>query len=365
MTDTTRQGRSALQVEMQGIDVIADVDRKGSPRDLFWPWFAANVSVLGISYGSWVLGFGISFGQATLASVIGILVSFLLCGFVSLAGKRGSAPTMVLSRAALGVRGNRVASVLSWILTVGWETVLTALATLATATVFARLGWGGGDTTKVIALIVVALLIIAGGVIGFDLIMRMQTVITIVTGVLTIGYVALVYPHINWAAVSAIPDGSAEALIGALVFMMTGFGLGWVNMAADYSRYLPRHSSSGGGDRLDHLRRLAGPAAPRGLRPAAGRLGRRAERGHLRRPDRRPDHPAAHLVPGAVRDRRGRRARRRRRARHLLLRARTDRSGPADQASGRRRHRRRDHGARHGLHRLRERELHRCLPWAS
>jgi purine-cytosine permease-like protein len=27
---------------------------------------------------------------------------------------------------------------------------------------------------------------------------------------------------------------------------MTGFGLGWVNMAADYSRYLPRHTSSAG-----------------------------------------------------------------------------------------------------------------------
>ena len=246
MTDSTRQARGALQVEMQGIDVIADVDRKGRPRDLFLPWFAANVSVLGISYGSWVLGFGISFAQATIAGVIGIIVSFLLCGFISLAGKRGSAPTMVLSRAALGVRGNRVASVLSWILTVGWETVLTALATLATATVFERLGWGGGTTTKIVALIVVALLIIAGGVIGFDLIMRMQTVITIVTGVLTIGYIALVYPHIDWAAVSALPDGSSQALIGALVFMMTGFGLGWVNMAADYSRYLPRHSSSVG-----------------------------------------------------------------------------------------------------------------------
>ncbi|MGW3466271.1 allantoin permease, partial [Streptomyces olivaceoviridis] len=31
-----------------------------------------------------------------------------------------------------------------------------------------------------------------------------------------------------------------------LVFMMTGFGLGWVNAAADYSRYLPRDSSSRG-----------------------------------------------------------------------------------------------------------------------
>jgi nucleobase:cation symporter-1, NCS1 family len=30
------------------------------------------------------------------------------------------------------------------------------------------------------------------------------------------------------------------------VFLMTGFGLGWVNAAADYSRYLPRRSSSRG-----------------------------------------------------------------------------------------------------------------------
>jgi NCS1 family nucleobase:cation symporter-1 len=29
------------------------------------------------------------------------------------------------------------------------------------------------------------------------------------------------------------------------VFMMTGFGLGWVNAAADYSRYLPRTAGSG------------------------------------------------------------------------------------------------------------------------
>ena len=237
---------SALQVEMHGIDVIADADRKGTPRDLFWPWFAANVSVLGLSYGAWVLDFGISFAQATVASLVGIVFSFLLCGFVALAGKRGSAPTMVLSRAALGVRGSRVASALSWILTVGWETVLMALATLAVATVAGRLEWGDGDPTKVIALVVVGALIIAGGVFGFDLIMRLQTVITVVTAVLTIGYIALVVGDIDIDAVTAIPAGPAQAFIGALVFMMTGFGLGWVNMAADYSRYLPRHTSGRG-----------------------------------------------------------------------------------------------------------------------
>ncbi|MEV2227326.1 cytosine permease [Streptomyces phaeochromogenes] len=248
MTDAPDRGSGSrqLQVEAHGLDVIGDAERKGTPRTLFWPWFGANVSILGLSYGSFALGFGISFWQALAAGVIGIVFSFLLCGFVAVAGKRGSAPTMVLSRAAYGVRGNRLPSVVSWMLTVGWETVLTALATMATATVLDRLGWGGGTGTKVVALIVVGALVVVGGVMGFDLIMRLQTVITVVTGVLTVVYIGLVADHIHWSAVSAVPSGSAQEFIGALVFMMTGFGLGWVNAAADYSRYLPRDSSGRG-----------------------------------------------------------------------------------------------------------------------
>src|SRR4051794_5917756 len=235
-----------IAVETNGINVIAEAERKGTPRQLFWPWFGANVSVLGLAYGAFVLGFGISFWQALVAGVIGIVASFLLCGFVAIAGKRGSAPTLVLSRAAFGVTGGRVPAVLSWVLTVGWETVLTSLATLATATVFTELGWGGGTATKVGALLVVAALVVAGGVLGFDLIMRMQAVITVVTGVLTVIYLLLVADEIDWSVVSGLPSGSTQAFIGALVFVMTGYGFGWVNAAADYSRYLPRSSSGRG-----------------------------------------------------------------------------------------------------------------------
>jgi len=35
-------------------------------------------------------------------------------------------------------------------------------------------------------------------------------------------------------------------VIGAFIFALTGFGLGWVNSASDYSRYLPRRSSGSG-----------------------------------------------------------------------------------------------------------------------
>jgi NCS1 family nucleobase:cation symporter-1 len=245
MTDAT-VGVRPLQVEMNGINVIAESERKGHPRDLFWPWFAANISVLGLSYGAFELGFGISFWQALIVGVAGIVLSFLACGFIAVAGKRGSAPTMVLSRAAFGVNGNKLPTVISWLLTVGWETVLVILATLGTATVFHRVGVGGGDGTKVIALILVVALTIFGGVMGFDLIMRLQTWITIVTGVFTVVFIALVADKIHWHTVSAIHGGTTQDIIGALVFTMTGFGLGWVNVAADYSRYLPRRSSGSG-----------------------------------------------------------------------------------------------------------------------
>ena len=238
---------AATQIELNGINVISEAERKGMPRDLFWPWFAANISILAVAYGSFLLSsFPLSFGQAVVAGVIGIVFSFLLCGFVSIAGKRASAPTLVVSRAVLGVDGNKLPTAVSWVLTVGWETVLTVLATLATATVFDELGWGGGDATKVVALVIVAALIVGAGVIGFDLIMRMQAVITVVTAVLTVGYVILAWKEVDWDAVSGMSAGTTQQFIGAVIFMGTGFGLGWVNVAADYSRYLPRSSSSRG-----------------------------------------------------------------------------------------------------------------------
>jgi NCS1 family nucleobase:cation symporter-1 len=243
-TDIRQGPLGNARIELKGIEIVEESERTGRARSLFWPWFAANISVLGVSYGAFTLGFGVSFWQAMVAGIVGIVVSFVLCGVIALAGKRGSAPTMVLSRAAFGVRGARLTAALSWLLTVGWETVLVVLATLATATVFTRLGWGGGTGTKIAALIVVSAITVLAGVAGFTVVMRLQTFITVVTAILTVVYVILVADHIHWATVSAIPAGSAQQVIGALVFLMTGFGLGWVNAAADYSRYLPRNTSS-------------------------------------------------------------------------------------------------------------------------
>ena len=137
MTESTVTGPSdglarakALGVETTGIEIISESERTARPRDLFWPWFAANVSVFGISYAAFVLGFGISVAQGVLVTVLGVTISFLLCGVIAIAGKRGSAPTMVLSRAAFGVTGQKLPGVISWLVSIGWETFLAIMAVL-------------------------------------------------------------------------------------------------------------------------------------------------------------------------------------------------------------------------------------------
>ena len=258
--ETSTERASALTIERTGIEIVPESDRTAKPRDLFWPWFAANVSVFGMSYGSFVLGFGISFWQATVVSTVGIVVSFLLCGLIAIAGKRGSAPTMVLSRAAFGVHGQKVPGIVSWLTSIGWETFLAIMAVLATATVITQLGGDGESIAlRIIATVIVAALIVAASVLGYHTIMKLQSLLTWITGAVTILYIILAIPHIDLAAVASLPSGSMGQVIGALVMVMTGFGLGWINIAADWSRYQKRTASDGA---IVAWNTIGGAAAP-------------------------------------------------------------------------------------------------------
>ena len=233
-----------MHLELNGTNIIEESERKGSPRQLFWPWCGANVSLLALSYGAFFLGFGISFIQATFAALLGTVLSFLLVGISSLAGKKSNAPTMVLSRASFGVKGNIVPGFLSYLIFVGWETVLVSLATLATGTVFVRVGHIDRNIAMIIGFLIAIALTVFGGVLGHSIIMKLQKWLTLITVAATLMYFVLTLDEVNWSAVSDIPNGSSAGFIGALIFGATGIGLGWVNSAADYSRYLPRDVSS-------------------------------------------------------------------------------------------------------------------------
>jgi nucleobase:cation symporter-1, NCS1 family len=242
------QSDRAWSIEANGINPIPDRERHGQPRELFWIWCAANISILGATYGTYLVTFyGLNLVQALLAGTIAVVVSFLLVGFVSLAGKLAGAPTLVLSRASFGVVGNVLPTLVSYISLVGWETILVALATLATDTLLERLGVHTGTATRAVSLVVIAAATIAIGLLGHATIVKVQTWFTWAFATLTVVFVVLELPEIDWAKVTSLPSGKfLSGFLGGMSVVMAGLGVSWANAAADYSRYLPRSSSSRG-----------------------------------------------------------------------------------------------------------------------
>jgi purine-cytosine permease-like protein len=55
-------------IETNGINVVPDGERHGRPSELFWVWFAANISVLAVVYGVIAVSFGLNVWQAVLAA---------------------------------------------------------------------------------------------------------------------------------------------------------------------------------------------------------------------------------------------------------------------------------------------------------
>lgn len=244
MSNNNQAPTSSSGIELTGIEIVSESERYAKPRDLFLPWFASNISVFGMSYGAWVLGFGLSFWQATLVTILGVILSFAICGVIALGGKRGSVPTMVMSRSAFGVQGAKIPGIISWLTSIGWETSLAITAVLATASIFQRLNLVGTDHTliNIVSAVLVAALIVLGAVAGYHIIMKMQAILTWLTGITTIIYIILVVPSIKWDVVFNLPGGSLPAMIGGMTMVMTGMGLGWVNIAADWARYQSRNS---------------------------------------------------------------------------------------------------------------------------
>ncbi|MFI0221592.1 purine-cytosine permease family protein [Streptomyces lydicus] len=249
---TAGANTSAGAVERNGINAVPGSERHGTPRSLFWPWAASGLSLLSVAYGIYLMGLGLSPWPAIITGTLGYVLSFVLVGLVSVAGVRTGAPTMVIGRAAFGLQGNKLPTLFSYVSNVGWETVLVTLSSLGGAAVLARVAPdlfarpdGRTPTTGAQALcfVVTAVVVVVVGIYGHALIMRVQKYLTAAITALTVVYMVLMADRLDW---SALGDGRPADLgrsVGGVVFAMTLLGLGWVNCAADYSRYLPRTSS--------------------------------------------------------------------------------------------------------------------------
>ncbi|QZT54720.1 purine-cytosine permease family protein [Mycolicibacterium austroafricanum] len=223
-------GVGDLSVETHGIAPISGDHRYGSPGRLFTVWFAPQVNMSGVFTGTLAIVLGLGFWLGLLAMVIGTVLGSLVVGYLSTWGPRTGTGQLPNARMAFG--GTVVVpAALQWLSSIAWD---------------ALVGLFGGEALSVLLGIPfwVAVLIVLGvqGVVGFfgyELIHRLQAVLTVVLFVTFLVFTAkLVASHeiVVPAAVSG-PD-----LVGAFVLEVTtafSLAISWATYAADFSRYLP------------------------------------------------------------------------------------------------------------------------------
>ncbi|MFD5064999.1 MULTISPECIES: purine-cytosine permease family protein [unclassified Streptomyces] len=229
-------------IETRGIEPVPDNERHGQAGQMFWTWFAANISILGLPLGATLVAFrGLNIWQAILVAVVGAFGSFALVGALSLAGKKGGAPALTLSRAVFGQRGNAGPTLITWLSRVGWETITTTTAAYA---LLALLGTAFGvDQNTVLTLVcllvfIVCTLLISG--LGHATIMWINKWATVVFGVLNLIVMGFLAATVDWAKVLDAPTGPTSGVVAGIGFIAAGTGIGWANAGADYARYLPR-----------------------------------------------------------------------------------------------------------------------------
>jgi len=236
----------AWSIERHGIDAISDEERHGTPFELFWVWFAADIGILTVVYGGILAGAGLNFWQSIFVTLAGTSISFALVGVISVAGIRGGAPTLTLSRAVFGSRGNIGPTLISWFTLVGWETALVVTAAYAVLGLLNLAGLPSSGFWAVVSLLVVVALVLPFSLLGHATLVWIQRAATWLFGLLTLAVVVLLIKQTDWAHILSMKPGPWDSgMLATLSIVAAGTGIGWINMGADYTRYLPRRSSAG------------------------------------------------------------------------------------------------------------------------
>ncbi|MDQ0993283.1 cytosine permease [Streptomyces sp. V3I7] len=232
-------------LETRGLEPVPHTERTAKTRGLVPTWIAANISVLLLTMGaSLAVTFGLNFWQALVVGVAAPVVSYGLVGLIGIAGKRGGAPGMALSRAVFGQRGNLLPGSLIWIARWGWETINAVTGAYALLTVLDIVCGIRTNTALIVATLlffVIATFAISG--LGIGALQRCNRWATWLFGgfsVLVLGYLAV---HTDWGKVFGQSAGSTASLIAGIGLIAAG-GISWVPAAPDFTRYLPRTASS-------------------------------------------------------------------------------------------------------------------------
>ena len=208
--------------------------RYGSPARLFTVWFAPQVNMTGVFSGALAIVLGLGFWRGLLAMVIGTVLGALLVAYLSTWGPRTGAGQLPNSRMAFG-GGVVLPAALQWLSSIAWDALVALFGGEALAVLLGIPFWA--------AVLIVLALQGAVGFFGYEVIHRLQAVLTVV---LFITFVVFAVKLVGGQPIVTPAAVFGADLAGAFVLEMTiafSLAVSWAGYAADFSRYLPADSS--------------------------------------------------------------------------------------------------------------------------
>jgi NCS1 family nucleobase:cation symporter-1 len=227
-------GAKVIAVEPGGAEFVGAGERHGHPLQLLWTWLSPNLEFATVFLGVLATGiFGLSFGQAALAILIGTGLGSFTHAVLSARGPEYGVPQMVLSRIGFGWFGNALPAGLNAVIAgIGWFAVNSVSGALALNSLTSLPSW--------LCLLIVVVFQIVIAFYGHNLVQSFERYAAPVLGIIFAIACVMTFVKADYSGTGSHAFPGAFLLTVGATF---GYAAGWNPYASDYTRYLPANTS--------------------------------------------------------------------------------------------------------------------------
>jgi purine-cytosine permease-like protein len=236
----------ATEVETHGIDTIPDADRTSTWLDLLRIQFGGANTFATVLLGTFPIALGLSFWQAVLATVTGVIVGTVFLAPMGLFGPKTGTNNAVSSGALFGVRGRVVGSFLSLLTAIAFYSISVWVSGDALVGALKRLA-GVPDTVGLRTLVyaIIGLVVIVVVIYGYQFMLLVNKTAVIANTILIllaiIAFAGVFDPSFDPGPKAYALGGFWATFVGAALIVM-GNPISFGAFLGDWSRYIPKNT---------------------------------------------------------------------------------------------------------------------------
>src|SRR3954453_18681660 len=243
-------GAKVIAVEPGGAEFVPASERHGRPIQLLWTWLSPNLEFATVFLGVLATGiFGLSFGQAALAILIGTGLGSFTHAVLSARGPQYGVPQMVLSRISFGWFGNALPAGLNAVIAgIGWFAVNSVSGAFALNALTTLPKW--------LCLLIVVVFQVVIAFYGHNLVQTFERYAAPVLALIFAIACIITFTKADFGS-SAYTGGAGIGGFLVIVGATFGYAAGWNPYPADYTPHPPPAPSP-----ADYPRSLPADSSP-------------------------------------------------------------------------------------------------------